>query len=249
MLGLMQDWPLLCHRVIDHAARNHAERPVISRSVEGPIHTTNYSQVRARALKVAQCLRSRRHPARRPGGDAGLEHLAASRSLVRHHRHRRDLPHGQPAAVSRADCLDRQPRRRSRADGRPHLRPADREARRQASLGRALHHPHRRRAHAGDVAAQRGGLRGMDRRSRRRFRLEDVRREHRRRHVLHLRHHRQSEGRALLAPLERAALDDGERARRHGRSPAATWCCRSCRCSTPIAGGSRSPPRCRARHW
>ena len=56
MLGLMQDWPLLCHRVIDHAAINHPERAVISRSVEGPIHTTNYAAVRARALKVAQRL-------------------------------------------------------------------------------------------------------------------------------------------------------------------------------------------------
>jgi fatty-acyl-CoA synthase len=56
MLGLMQDWPLLCHRVIDHAARYHADRPVISRSVEGPVHATNYAQIRARALKVAQRL-------------------------------------------------------------------------------------------------------------------------------------------------------------------------------------------------
>jgi fatty-acyl-CoA synthase len=56
MLGLMQDWPLLCHRIIDHAALNHGERPVISRSLEGPIHTTNYAEVRARALKVAQRL-------------------------------------------------------------------------------------------------------------------------------------------------------------------------------------------------
>ncbi len=56
MLGLMQDWPLLCHRVIDHAAINHGERPVISRSIEGPMHTTNYAAIRARALKVAQRL-------------------------------------------------------------------------------------------------------------------------------------------------------------------------------------------------
>jgi fatty-acyl-CoA synthase len=56
MLGLMQDWPLLCHRVIDHAAINHAERPVVTRSVEGPIHTTTYADIRARALKVAQRL-------------------------------------------------------------------------------------------------------------------------------------------------------------------------------------------------
>ena len=56
MLGLMQDWPLLCHRVIDHAAINHAERPVITRSIEGPIHRTNYAEIRARALRVAQRL-------------------------------------------------------------------------------------------------------------------------------------------------------------------------------------------------
>ena len=56
MLGLMQDWPLLCHRIIDHAAQFHGDRKVITRSVEGPIHTTNYRNVRARALKVAQRL-------------------------------------------------------------------------------------------------------------------------------------------------------------------------------------------------
>jgi fatty-acyl-CoA synthase len=56
MLGLMQDWPLLCHRIIDHAAANAGERPVISRSIEGPMHMTNYAEVRSRALRVAQRL-------------------------------------------------------------------------------------------------------------------------------------------------------------------------------------------------
>jgi fatty-acyl-CoA synthase len=56
MLGLMQDWPLLCHRVLDHAALNHGERTVISRSVEGPLHTTTYAAIRARALRLAQRL-------------------------------------------------------------------------------------------------------------------------------------------------------------------------------------------------
>ena len=56
MLGLMQDWPLLCHRIIDHAAIQHAERPVVTRSVEGPIHTTNYREIRKRALKLAKRL-------------------------------------------------------------------------------------------------------------------------------------------------------------------------------------------------
>ncbi len=56
MLGLMQDWPLLCHRIIDHAAIQHGNREVVSRSVEGPIHRTTYGEVRKRALKVAQRL-------------------------------------------------------------------------------------------------------------------------------------------------------------------------------------------------
>ena len=56
MLGLMQDWPLLCHRIIDHAAINHAERPVVTRSVEGAMHSTSYGELRGRALRLAQRL-------------------------------------------------------------------------------------------------------------------------------------------------------------------------------------------------
>jgi fatty-acyl-CoA synthase len=56
MRGLMQDWPLLCHKVIDHAATQHGNRAVISRSVEGPIHRTNYREVRERALRAARRL-------------------------------------------------------------------------------------------------------------------------------------------------------------------------------------------------
>jgi fatty-acyl-CoA synthase len=56
MLGLMQDWPLLIHRIIDHAATYHGGRRIISRSIEGPIHTTTYADVRHRAKKVAQRL-------------------------------------------------------------------------------------------------------------------------------------------------------------------------------------------------
>jgi fatty-acyl-CoA synthase len=56
MLGLMQEWPLLCHKIIDYAAQQHGDREVVSRSVEGPIVRTTYGEIRARAKKIAQRL-------------------------------------------------------------------------------------------------------------------------------------------------------------------------------------------------
>jgi hypothetical protein len=56
MLGLMQDWPLLLHRIIDHAAAQHGDRLVISRAIEGPILRTTYADVRRRALRIAKRL-------------------------------------------------------------------------------------------------------------------------------------------------------------------------------------------------
>lgn len=56
MLGLMQNWPLLCHRIIEHAATYHPNRKVVSRSIEGPIHTTTYAAMHKRSLKVSQRL-------------------------------------------------------------------------------------------------------------------------------------------------------------------------------------------------
>ena len=53
MLGLMQEWPLLIHKIIDFAAIQHPNREVVTRLVEGPIHRTNYREVRARAMRVA----------------------------------------------------------------------------------------------------------------------------------------------------------------------------------------------------
>ncbi len=56
MFGTMQQWPLLCSKVIDHAAALHPHREVVSRSCEGPIHRTTYAEVRGRALKLAKRL-------------------------------------------------------------------------------------------------------------------------------------------------------------------------------------------------
>ena len=53
MRGLMQEFPLLVHRVVDHAARWHGTRPILSRSVEGPLHRTDYATVNRRARALA----------------------------------------------------------------------------------------------------------------------------------------------------------------------------------------------------
>ena len=56
MLGLMQDYPLLVNTILDHAALNHGEREMVTRSVEGPIRRTTLTDVRGRALRVAKAL-------------------------------------------------------------------------------------------------------------------------------------------------------------------------------------------------
>ena len=56
MKGLMQDWPLRVSAIIDHAARFHGDREIVTRTVEGPITRTTYREVHLRARKVAQAL-------------------------------------------------------------------------------------------------------------------------------------------------------------------------------------------------
>ncbi|MEM9048890.1 MAG: long-chain-fatty-acid--CoA ligase [Pseudomonadota bacterium] len=56
MRDLMQDWPLRVSSILDHAARYHPDRRIVSRDVEGPISTTRYSTIRADALRCAQAL-------------------------------------------------------------------------------------------------------------------------------------------------------------------------------------------------
>jgi len=56
MLGRMQEWPLLVHRIIDHAATQHGSRLIITRSVEGPIRRGSYAAARLHALRIAQKL-------------------------------------------------------------------------------------------------------------------------------------------------------------------------------------------------
>ncbi len=61
MRGLMQDWPLLVHKILDHAALYFGEREVVTRAVEpdGGIRRTTYAAIHARALKLAKALDKR----------------------------------------------------------------------------------------------------------------------------------------------------------------------------------------------
>ena len=52
----MQEFPLRVGNIIDHAARYHPRRDIISRDVEGPINRTNWNEIRNRALKLAKAL-------------------------------------------------------------------------------------------------------------------------------------------------------------------------------------------------
>lgn len=56
MHNLMQDWPLRVGRILDHAARYHGGREIITRSVEGPVTATTYADICVRALKVRQAV-------------------------------------------------------------------------------------------------------------------------------------------------------------------------------------------------
>jgi fatty-acyl-CoA synthase len=57
MFGLMQDRPLLISSLIDHAATFHPRAEIVGRTVEGPVHRTNYGEVQRRAKQVANAMK------------------------------------------------------------------------------------------------------------------------------------------------------------------------------------------------
>ena len=56
MSGGMQDSPLQVWKLIDHAARVHGTREIVTRTTEGPIHRCTWQDVHGRAKRVAQAL-------------------------------------------------------------------------------------------------------------------------------------------------------------------------------------------------
>jgi len=56
MRGLMQDWPLTCDKILEHAKINWPDRPIISRAVEGGMTATTYGEIYDRARKLSSVL-------------------------------------------------------------------------------------------------------------------------------------------------------------------------------------------------
>lgn len=57
MRGLMQETPLLISSLIDYAATYHGDTEIITRTIEGPIHRSNYAEVGRRAKQLANALK------------------------------------------------------------------------------------------------------------------------------------------------------------------------------------------------
>ena len=57
MLGAMQDWDLRVTNLIDHAAREHGTREILTHWADGSESTTTWAGVRRDALKMTQALR------------------------------------------------------------------------------------------------------------------------------------------------------------------------------------------------
>ncbi|MDF8333911.1 long-chain fatty acid--CoA ligase [Novosphingobium cyanobacteriorum] len=58
LLGAMQDWPLRVTRLIDHAAREHGGREIVSRWADGSETRTTWAGVRRDAMRMANALRA-----------------------------------------------------------------------------------------------------------------------------------------------------------------------------------------------
>ena len=192
--------------------------------------------------RLARVLDAARRAAGRPRGDVRVEQPAPLRAVLRDPLHRRGAAHAQHPPVRGAAHLHRQPRRGPGDLRRRLARAAARAARRRAS--RASSHyvvmgdgrPRQPAERAALRGAARGGGSG-------RVRLPRAGRAPGRGALLHERHDRQPQGRALLAPLDQPALlrhaDDATPSA--CRAPTACW--RSCRCSTPTPGACRTARR------
>ncbi len=207
MHGSMMETPLLVSSIIEHASRFHGDVEIVSRSVEGPVHRTTYRAVGERAAQLAHALRALgAEPGDRIGTLAwntyrhleiyyGVSGIGAVCHTINPRLHAEQIAYIVNHADDRWIFTDLTfvPQLEALQDRLPNVRgfvimtgaatmPA-------TTLRNALCYE---TLLARAAAAHRLAL---------------VRREHRRGDVLHLGHDRRSQGRALLAPLDRAARD------------------------------------------
>ena len=245
MLGLMQDQPLLISSLIEFAARHHArrrDRLATRRRRHAPLHLPPGRGARAPGGQRARpagagVLRPRRH--------AGVERLPPLRAVFRRLGQRARGAHPQPAPGARAGGVDRQPCRRPGAVLRHDL-PADR----QGDLAQCTTVKHwialcDADALPADTRHRRPAeLRSVDRqRAAPTYEWPEFDEKQRLRALLHQRHHRQPEGRALQPPLDAAACLWRRAARCAEHLGARHASCRWCRCSTSTPGAFRMPRR------
>ena len=217
MQGLMQDRPLTLDHFFNRAETIFAKKEVVTATATG-IERETYGAVGRAVAATRRRARRPRHLGRRPGRHLRLEHRPPPRAVVRRAVQRSGAAHAEHPAVPRAGHLHRQPRR-GRGDLRRPVadRPAVAAARHVRD--RAPHRGHGRRPGRGAQPRRRPRpprLRGPAGRGRP-GRVAPARREPGRVDVLHERHHRQPQGRRLLAPLDLAAhrrRDDGRQPRR-----------------------------------
>jgi acyl-CoA synthetase (AMP-forming)/AMP-acid ligase II len=79
MLGGMQDWPLRIMRILDHAAREHGTRELVSRWADGTTTRTDWAGVHRDSRKLAQALE---RLGLRPGDRVGTLAMNHSRHVV-----------------------------------------------------------------------------------------------------------------------------------------------------------------------
>ena len=212
--GLMMDEPLLVSSLIVHADKFHGDTEIVSRTVEGPIHRHTYRDAHRRARQLAQALgRLGVKQGERVGTLAwnGYRHFelyfaVSGMGAVIHTVNPRLFPEQIAYIV--------EPCRGQVRLLRPHVRAARREARRPVQGREGLGRDDRPRAHAAVGDPEPPVLRGTDRRGERRVRVAAVRRMDRGGALLHLRHDRAPEGRAVRPPLHDPARLRGVAARR-----------------------------------
>jgi len=83
MNGLMMQQPLLVSTLLTHAERHHGSQQIVSRRVEGDVHSLHVSRTRGTCPQHGQRALGSRHQVWRPRGHIGLERLPAHGTLLR----------------------------------------------------------------------------------------------------------------------------------------------------------------------